>query len=154
MNTVSIGAPKINLVTLDETLRSHLSSKHPGNKVAIFVIHEHHATHLHYDLRLEIDGVLKSWALPKKPPLRAGIKRLAVEVDDHPLDYADFEGRIPEGTYGAGLVLIWDKGKHKLIERKETVIVTDIAGKRLKGRYNLVKFKAKYWLFFKSSPSK
>jgi DNA ligase D-like protein (predicted 3'-phosphoesterase) len=116
----------------------------------IYVIQKHDATHLHYDLRLEMDGVLKSWAVPKTPPTEPGVKRLAVEVEDHPIEYASFEGTIPEGEYGAGTVEIWDKGRYTLLERKENKIVVDIHGEKLKGVYYLIRFKGKKnWLFFK-----
>jgi len=120
---------------------------------SIFVIQKHHATHLHWDFRLEIDGVLKSWAIPKKPPEKKGIKRLAIQVKDHPLTYANFEGKIPEGQYGAGEVKIWDKGEHILDSIKPDKIVFHLKGKKLEGKYVLVKTKIgkqkKNWLFFK-----
>lgn len=120
-------------------------------KERIYVIQKHDASKLHFDLRLEMGGVLKSWAVPKKPPKEKGVKRLAIETEDHSLDYADFEGKIPEGKYGAGTVKIWDKGTYELEERKEREkIVTRINGKKLKGRYCLIQFKGKdKWLFFK-----
>jgi len=97
-----------------------------------------------------MDGVLKSWAVPKEPPTRSGIRRLAVQVEDHPIEYANFEGVIPEGQYGAGIVEIWDKGTYRLIERTPDKIVFEIHGKRLKGKYCLIRFKGeKNWLFFK-----
>jgi DNA ligase D-like protein (predicted 3'-phosphoesterase) len=121
------------------------------NKKLIFVIHEHHASHLHYDLRLEKDGVLKSWAVPKEPPKEIGIKRLAVQVEDHPLDYAGFEGEIPEGQYGAGLVEIWDKGYYIPSKFNNSEIIFELKGEKLKGTYCLIKLKnsEKNWLFFK-----
>jgi DNA ligase D-like protein (predicted 3'-phosphoesterase) len=97
-----------------------------------------------------MDGVLKSWAIPKEPPLTAGFRRLAVQVEDHPIAYATFEGTIPEGEYGAGLVEIWDKGTYALTDRKPDKLIVDIHGQRLKGLYVLVRFKdVKNWLFFK-----
>jgi len=117
---------------------------------SIYVIQKHAATHLHYDLRLEMDGVLRSWAIPKEPPTASGVRRLAVQVEDHPVEYAGFEGTIPEGEYGAGTVEIWDKGTYKLIERGEDRFIVEISGKILKGIYVLVRFKdQKNWLFFK-----
>jgi len=120
-------------------------------KNKIYVIQEHDASHLHFDLRLEMDGVLKSWAIPKSPPTEKGVKRLAVQVEDHPIDYADFEGTIPEGQYGAGTVKIWDKGTYELEGRKDEEMIIKINGNKLKGRYCLIKFKGqeKNWLFFK-----
>lgn len=118
----------------------------------IYVIQKHEATHLHYDLRLEMDGTLKSWAVPKEPPLSSGIKRLAVQVEDHPVEYANFAGTIPEGEYGAGTVVIWDKGTYKLVDRKEDKLIVEIHGERLKGMYVLVRLKGgKNWLMFKKN---
>jgi DNA ligase D-like protein (predicted 3'-phosphoesterase) len=116
----------------------------------IYVIQKHAATHLHFDLRLEMDGVLKSWAIPKEPSTSPDVKRLAVQVEDHPVEYASFEGTIPEGEYGAGKVEIWDRGTYKLINRKENKLIVEINGTKLSGAYVLVRFKdEKNWLFFK-----
>lgn len=116
----------------------------------IYVIQEHHASRLHWDLRFEIDGGLKSWALPKGAP-EGNEQRLAVQVPDHAIEYAGFEGTIPEGTYGAGVVTIWDHGTFELESKKPNKIVVNIKGKKLKGRYCLLHFKPKEknWLFFK-----
>ncbi|MFZ3168080.1 MAG: non-homologous end-joining DNA ligase [Candidatus Methanoperedens sp.] len=119
-----------------------------------FVVQEHHARRLHYDLRLEKDGVLKSWAVPKGPPEISGDRRLAVQVEDHPLEYGKFEGTIPQGQYGAGTVKIWDKGSYETIYWKENKIEFIVKGEKMEGRYVLVKFKKageKNWLLFKGS---
>lgn len=116
----------------------------------IFVVQEHWATHHHFDFRLEMEGVLKSWAVPKEIPLERGVKKLAIQVEDHALEYADFEGVIPEGEYGAGKVLIWDKGTYELVERSENKIKFKLFGKRLRGLYQLIKFKeGNQWLLMK-----
>ena len=103
-----------------------------------FVIQEHRATRLHWDLRLEMDGVLKSWAVPKEPTAERGGKRLAIQVEDHALEYADFEGEIEEGEYGAGTVKIWDTGTYDLLERSERVLRFELDGRRLRGPWRLV----------------
>lgn len=114
-----------------------------------FVIQKHQATHLHYDFRLELGNVLKSWAVPKEPPTQPGIRRLAVQVEDHELSYIDFEGTIPEGEYGAGTVEIWDKGTYTLKNRTDKIIEFTLDGSRLKGSYALVNFKDNNWLLIK-----
>lgn len=115
-----------------------------------YVIQRHDASHLHYDLRLEMDGVLRSWAIPKEPPTKTGVKRLAVQTEDHPIQYADFEGTIPEGEYGAGKVEIWDRGEYILKKREEGKLILEIKGSRLRGDYCLIRFRGrKNWLFFK-----
>lgn len=122
-----------------------------------FVIHEHFATHHHWDLRLEIEGVLESWAVPKKPPIKTGLKRLCIKVSPHALSYISFEGEIPEGQYGAGTVEIWDKGRYDLVEKKRDKIVFKLNGKKLKGEYALIKFSKageKNWLLFKTKEKK
>src|SRR3972149_4117880 len=110
-----------------------------NRRLSRFVIHKHHASHLHWDLRLEMDGVLKSWAVPKEPPTTKEVKRLAVQVEDHPLEYASFEGTIPEGNYGAGKVEIWDNGKYVLLEKTSNKILFNLKGKKLTGNYILIK---------------
>ncbi len=114
-----------------------------------FVVQEHHASHLHWDFRIEMDNVLKSWAVPKGIPMEPGLKRLAVQVEDHPLTYIDFEGKIEEGKYGAGIVKIWDKGTYALMERKGRKLKILLKGNKLKGTYTLLHWKNKNWLIFK-----
>lgn len=134
-----------------------------GEKLA-FVVQRHQATRLHFDLRLEMEGVLKSWAVPKGPPLTSGEKRLAVMVEDHPLEYAQFEGTIPAGEYGAGQVEIWDRGEYGPAyptDNPQQALLKDLqagelklvfAGSKLKGEYALVRFgkEKKNWLLLKA----
>jgi bifunctional non-homologous end joining protein LigD len=137
-----------------ETSEPKASRKSSGSKL-IFVIQRHKASRLHYDFRLEMDGALKSWAVPKGPSLNPADKRLAMMVEDHPLDYAGFSGVIPEGNYGAGIVEIWDKGTYEYIEevaanQQEKMLLSSLEkgslkfilhGKKLKGEFALVKLK-------------
>ncbi len=128
------------------------SGEKPKGESKIFVVQEHHARRLHYDFRLERDGVLKSWAVPKGIPENASDKRLAVETEDHPVEYAQFEGSIPEGQYGAGIVTIWDKGTHETKVWNEKMVEFTLNGKKLTGRYVLVRLKRggdKNWLMLK-----
>ena len=106
--------------------------------MAIFVIHKHHATRLHYDFRLEMDGVLKSWAVPKQPSDDTKVRRLAMQVDDHELSYADFEGEIEEGSYGAGTVEIWDRGTYEIVEQQEGFIRLRLTGEKMHGTWKLI----------------
>jgi bifunctional non-homologous end joining protein LigD len=121
-----------------------------------FVIHEHHATRLHFDLRLEIGGVLKSWAVPKGVSMNPQEKRLAVAVPDHSLGYINFEGRLAEGSYGAGEVRIWDKGEFEAENASEAMrkgkLVFTFYGAKLKGEFTLLKWwnHEKNWLIIKS----
>jgi bifunctional non-homologous end joining protein LigD len=137
----------------------------------IFVIQRHKASHLHYDFRLEMDGVLKSWAVPKGPSLNPKDKRLAMMVEDHPYDYKDFAGVIPEGNYGAGIVEIWDSGTYTSLEQKTSTAEDEkllkaglhsgnlkfiLNGKKLKGEFALVKLKdsdTNSWLLIKHRDS-
>lgn len=123
-----------------------------------FVVHEHHATRLHYDFRLEISGVLKSWAIPKGPSMNPSDKRLAVMVEDHPLEYGDFEGIIPQGQYGAGAVIVWDSGEFQTEGDPEAALAQgkltfSLKGKKLRGSFSLVLMKGrgtgKDWLLIK-----
>jgi bifunctional non-homologous end joining protein LigD len=140
--------------------------KKSGKSSTLFVIQKHNATNLHYDFRLEVDGVLKSWAVPKGPSLNPADKRLAMMVEDHPFDYKDFEGVIPAGEYGGGQVIIWDNGTyHSLFsdDRNESErfireglakgeIKFVLEGKKLKGEFVLVKMKGRgenAWLLIK-----
>jgi DNA ligase D-like protein (predicted ligase)/DNA ligase D-like protein (predicted 3'-phosphoesterase) len=117
-----------------------------------FVVQEHHARRTHWDLRLERDGVLVSWAVPKGVPLERGVRRLAVKTEDHPVEYGGFEGVIPEGQYGAGEVSVWDRGFYVPVKWGRDKITVVLSGERLSGRYELVKTSGpekNQWLLFK-----
>ena len=130
----------------------------------VFVVQKHDAKKMHYDFRLEIDGVLKSWAVPKGPSTDPREKRLAIETEDHKLSYKNFEGVIPEGEYGAGTVLLWDKGTYKTLKEDEPLsksyknghLTFWLKGKKLEGGYSLVKMKnrKKQWLLVKMDDEK
>lgn len=133
----------------DKTSEPRGSSGRKSSKQPQFVIQKHDASTLHYDFRIEADGVLKSWAVPKGPSTDPGEKRLAIPTEDHPLDYADFEGVIPEDEYGGGTVLIWDRGSYENITEKDDKIqpiekaieaghvLIELDGEKLKGGYAL-----------------
>ncbi len=111
-----------------------------------FVIHRHHASRLHYDLRLERDGTLKSWAVPKGLPPRPGIKRLAVAVEDHPIKYLDFEGEIPKGEYGGGMMWIYALGKYEILKEKKDAVYVRLQSRELNGEYRMYRTKGNEWL--------
>jgi bifunctional non-homologous end joining protein LigD len=132
--------------------------KNPGE--LRFVVHEHHAARLHYDFRLEMGGVFKSWAIPKGPSMNPADKRLAIMVEDHPLEYGTFEGIIPAGNYGAGAVVIWDEGSYAPAEERDSEeglgsgrFSFELKGKRLKGRFSMALLKGRgkgnQWLLIK-----
>src|SRR5579875_3764367 len=135
-----------------------------SDKKLVFVVQRHHASHLHYDFRLELDGVLKSWAVPKGPSMNPGDKRLAMMVEDHPYDYRTFEGLIPQGEYGGGVVIIWDEGTYESLAESRADDVKTLRqglksgnlkfrmhGNILKGEFALVKLHSdeKSWLLIK-----
>lgn len=134
-----------------------------GARTLQFVVQKHAASRLHYDFRLELDGVLKSWAVPKGPSLVAGEKRMAVEVEDHPLDYASFEGVIPKGEYGGGTVLVWDRGVWDPLDEPHAALAKgdlsfQLSGDKLRGRWHLVRMRPRdrdrgrsHWLLIKAS---
>ncbi len=121
----------------------------PGGR---FVIQEHHATNLHWDLRLERDGVLKSWALPKGVPAHPDENRLAVRTEDHPLEYLEFHGEIPAGTYGAGTMEIWDSGTYESEKFRSDEVILTLAGERVSGRYALFQTGGKNWMIHRMDP--
>lgn len=150
--------------------REPKAKKGGGSENLIFVVQKHDASRLHYDLRLEAGGVLKSWAVPKGPSLDPAVKRLAMMVEDHPYDYRDFEGIIPKGSYGAGEVIVWDTGVYLPLDADEKNSKKDneklilagirkgdlkilLLGKKLKGAFALVKMKTgdNSWLLIKKN---
>lgn len=141
------------------SMRDFAKTPEPKGKVTTagntFVVQKHAARRLHYDLRLELKGALKSWAVPKGIPTKYNEKHLAIETEDHPLEYAKFEGTIPAGEYGAGTVKIWDAGEYELVHVnvKKGIIEFKLHGHRYKGTYALVRFKQEnnknQWLLFR-----
>ena len=141
--------------------RSPDSSPEPVGTVSpmpgrLFVVHKHAARQLHWDLRIEMDGVLRSWAVPKGPSYDMNDKRLAVRVEDHPLEYGDFEGIIPSGNYGAGGIIVWDRGEWVPLEDwreglEKGKLLFALKGYKLHGKWTLVKIKKseKDWLLIK-----
>ena len=135
-------------------------------KENVFIVQKHDASKLHYDFRLQIEGVLKSWAIPKGPSLDPSKKRLAIPTEDHPIDYADFEGIIPENNYGAGRVIVWDKGNYENKTEKNGQIISIkkaydtghitliLNGVKLKGEFALIQMKGSdKWLLIKKDDS-
>jgi len=119
-----------------------------------FVVQKHAARTLHYDFRLERDGVFRSWALPKGVPEQAGEKRLAIQVEDHTLEFGDFEGTIADGEYGAGHIEIWDRGHYESGDWREENILFTLHGQRYRGQFRLIRFPrggAHAWLLVKSA---
>lgn len=118
-----------------------------------FVVHEHDSSHLHYDFRLELEGVLRSWVIPKGPSMNPSERRLALLVEDHPLEYIDFEGIIPQGRYGAGEVVVWDTGPYELLEQGHSKLGVVLEGQKLKGAFALTLLKGRgkgnEWLLIK-----
>jgi bifunctional non-homologous end joining protein LigD len=134
--------------------------KKKRGKRLIFVVQKHRASHLHYDFRLEMDGVLKSWAVPKGPSLNPKDKRLSIQVEDHPYEYKDFEGSIPKGNYGAGDVIVWDRGSYEAADRgdeqsllkalKRGAVSFILHGTKIQGEFSLVRLnRPKQWLLIK-----
>src|ERR1700677_1229540 len=136
----------------------------PGKEAAsgaslTFCVQRHHASHLHYDLRLEVEGALKSWAVPKGPTLDPNEKRLAMHVEDHPIEYGGFEGVIPKGNYGAGSVMLWDRGTYQVLGEATTEqqlargdFKFQLTGEKLNGEFAIVRMKrgkGNEWLLLK-----
>src|SRR6476661_6850387 len=142
--------------SLDRTPEPSGSVGERSEAGGVFVVHKHAARRLHYDLRLEMEGVLRSWAVPKGPSYDSADKRLAVLVEDHPLEYGDFEGLIPEGNYGAGAVIVWDRGRWVPLEDPieglaKGKLLFELQGIKLRGVWTLVKLKKgeQEWLLIK-----
>ena len=128
------------------------TKRRPRKKAPRFVVQEHHATALHWDFRLEHEGVLVSWAVPKGLPVDPKTNHLAVHTEDHPLDYFDFEGEIPKGQYGGGKVILWDQGTYELEEWEDRKVKVVLHGKRVEGEYVLFQTRGKNWMMHRVSP--
>ena len=166
-NFESTSEPKSKSISTGESSLGEVAPIKSKNMLE-FVVHKHFASHLHFDLRLELDGVLKSWAVPKGPSINPKDKKLAIMVEDHPLEYKDFEGIIPEGNYGAGKVYIWDHGTYHALETDDKQQSSQILreglekghitfilnGEKLKGEFALIRLKKaslKDWLLIKKN---
>lgn len=125
-----------------------------GASASRFVVQEHHASRLHWDFRLEHDGVAVSWAVPKGIPLESGQNRLAIQTEDHPVEYMDFEGEIPPGEYGAGRVTIWDRGTYECEKWTDREVKVVLHGARVHGRYVLIRTDARRWLMRRLGPTR
>jgi bifunctional non-homologous end joining protein LigD len=146
-------APVPDRLTKYRSMRDESKTPEPVPKIKpttgqgnTFVIQEHHARRLHYDFRLERDGVLVSWAVPKNLPETTSVNHLAVHTEDHPLEYATFEGNIPKGEYGAGKVIIWDSGTYEAEKFRDDEVIVNLHGSRISGRYALIQTNGEQWL--------
>src|SRR5215211_974759 len=151
-----VECPIVKMVAMADRLGAYRSKRElaatpePGGRR--FVVQEHHARRLHWDLRLEREGVLASWALPRGIPAHPDENRLAVRTEDHPLEYLEFEGEIPKGNYGAGTMAVWDSGTFEAEKFRDDEVIAVFHGDRLRGRYALFRTRGDDWLIHRMDP--